>query len=105
MRYLNINSVYLKKRHKVAYNIEIHPKCQEEINKLCKKNPVLEQSLKKKMKEILENPQHYKPLRHALAGERRVHIMKSFVLKFEVDKPRKIVKFIFFGYHDEAYKR
>lgn len=68
-------------------------------------NAALEEALKRKMNEILENPQHYKPLRHDLAGERRVHVMKSFVLKFEIAEPIKTVKFIFFGHHDDAYKR
>ena len=88
----------------MTYNIEIHPKCKGEIRKLCKKDPVLERILKKKMNEILENPYHYKPLKYDLAGERRVHIMKSFVLKFEIDELYKTVRFIFFGHHDEAYK-
>ena len=87
------------------YNIEIKPSCQRDIDKLCKKNPVLREALEKKMNEILENPQHYKPLKYDLAGERRVHIMKSFVLKFDIDKQNKIVTFFFFGHHDEAYRR
>jgi len=87
------------------YNIEIKPSCQKEIDKLCKKNPVLREALEKKMNEIVQNPQHYKPLKYDLAGERRVHIMKSFVLKFEIDEQNKIVTFFFFGHHDEAYRR
>ena len=87
------------------YNLEIKPSCQKDIEKLCKKNPVLRKALENKMNEILENPQHYKPLKYDLAGERRVHIMKSFVLKFEIDENTKTVIFIFFGHHDEAYKR
>ena len=31
--------------------------------------------------------------------------MKNFVLKFEIHESRQAVKFIFFGHHDEAYKR
>ncbi|MBI2176564.1 type II toxin-antitoxin system mRNA interferase toxin, RelE/StbE family [Candidatus Woesearchaeota archaeon] len=89
----------------MAYAIEIHPKCQKEITRLSKKNGVLEEALKKKMAEILENPQHYKPLKGDLAGERRVHIMKSFVLKFEISEPTKTVKFLSFAHHDEAYRR
>ncbi len=89
----------------MSYFIEIHPKCKEEIEKLCRKNPVLEKALRNKMNEIVENPQHYKPLKHEFAGERRVHIMKSFVLKFEIDEINNVVRFIFFGHHDEAYKR
>ncbi|MDO8529036.1 MAG: type II toxin-antitoxin system RelE/ParE family toxin [Nanoarchaeota archaeon] len=79
--------------------------CEKNIDKLCKKNVVLKDILKKKMNEILENPQHYKPLKYDLAGERRVHIMKSFVLKFEIHENTKIVEFFFFGHHDEAYRR
>ncbi len=92
-------------KDKMSYSIYIHPKCHEEITKLCRKNRVLEFFLKRKMNEIVQNPQHYKPLKYDLAGERRVHIMKSFVLKFEIDESTKTVKFIFFGHHDEAYKR
>ena len=87
------------------YNLEIKPSCKKDIEKLCKKNPVLRGALEKKMNEILLNPQHYKPLKYELAGERRVHIMKNFVLKFEFDEMNKIVAFIFFGHHDEAYRR
>ncbi len=79
--------------------------CEESIEKLCKKNSLLREILKKKMNEILQNPQHYKPLKYDLAGERRVHIMKNFVLKFEIHESRQIVEFIFFGHNDEAYRR
>ena len=57
------------------------------------------------LNEIARNPEHYKPLMHDLAGERRVHIMKSFVLKFIIDENTKTVTFFFFGHHDDAYKR
>jgi len=87
------------------YYIEIKPSCQRDIEKLCKKNPVLREALERKMNEILENPQHYKPLRYDLAGERRAHIMKSFVLKFGIDEQKGIITFFFFGHHDEAYRR
>ena len=90
---------------RMAYGILVHPKCEAEIKKLCKKSHVLKEALKKKMSEIIENPQHYKPLKYDSAGEKRVHIMKSFVLKFEVDEANNIVKFLFFGHHDDAYKR
>ncbi|MEK6946485.1 MAG: hypothetical protein AABX32_02660 [Nanoarchaeota archaeon] len=57
------------------------------------------------MSEILDNPSRYKPLRYDLAGVRRVHILKSFVLKFEIDESRKAVNFLAFEHHDEAYRR
>ena len=88
----------------MSYSFIIHSKCKNEIKKMCKKNPILEKAIKKKINQIIENPYHFKPLRYALAGERRVHIMKSFVLKFEIDESRKTITFLFFGHHDDAYK-
>ncbi|MFH1181428.1 MAG: type II toxin-antitoxin system RelE/ParE family toxin [Candidatus Woesearchaeota archaeon] len=89
----------------MTYAIEIKPSCQNSIRKTCKKNTLLEKTLRKKMEEIIESPERYKPLRYDMTGERRVHILKSFVLIFEVDEPRKAVSFLFFGHHDEAYRR
>lgn len=87
------------------YNLEIKPELQKILSKLFKKDRKAYEIVMKKIEEILENPQHYKPLKYDFAGERRVHIMKNFVLKFEVDEKRKKVCFIFFGHHDEAYRR
>jgi len=89
----------------MSYEAIVNQKCQEEIKKACRKNSLLETVLKKKISEVLENPQHYKPLRYDFAGERRVHIMKSFVLIFEIDEANKTVQFIEFKHHDEAYRR
>lgn len=89
----------------MTYQIEIKPSCLDDIKKHCKKNHVLEDILRKKMEKVVENPYHFKPLKHDLAGERRVHIMKSFVLRYEVDEAKKAVIFLFFGHHDEAYQR
>jgi len=87
------------------YNHEIVPSLQRDLNKLFKKDRKTYEAVMGKISEILENPQHYKPLKYDLAGERRVHIMKNFVLKFEITESTKTVKFIFFSHHDEAYKR
>ena len=87
------------------YGVEIKPSCQKNIEKLCKRNPVLAQILEKKMNEITQNPHHYKSLKYDLAGERRVHIMKSFVLKFMIHENNQTVEFIMFDHHDEVYRR
>lgn len=89
----------------MAYLINVAPSCQRSIEKACKKNSILREILKKKMSDILSNPSHYKPLRYDLKGERRVHILKSFILKFEIDENRKAVTFLTFEHHDEAYRR
>ncbi len=87
------------------YDKEIKPICKKAINKACKNNPVLRKILETKMNEVILNPSHYKPLRYDLKGERRVHVMCSFVLKFKIEDNRKIITFLAFGHHDYAYKR
>ena len=87
----------------MSYAREVMPSCQKVIDKLCRKNPVLTKILDNKITEIIQNPHHYKTLRHGLTGERRVHIFKSFILKFIINEQNKTVIFIFFGHHDKAY--
>ena len=87
------------------YSYEIIPSLQKILNKLFKKNKFMYGIIMNKIREIILNPQHYKPLKYDLAGERRVHIMKNFVLKFEINENRKVVRFLFFGHHDEAYRK
>jgi YafQ family addiction module toxin component len=88
----------------MSYSYIIQKDCQKEIIKASKKNPVLRKALENKIFEIIQNPTHYKPLGNVLAGERRVHILKSFVLKFTVDENTKTVSFLAFDHHDNAYK-
>jgi len=87
------------------YCYEIIPSLQKTLNKLSKKDKKTYEIAMGKIEEIIKNPQHFKPLMHSLAGERRVHIMKSFVLKYEIDEANKTVIFLFFGHHDDAYGR
>lgn len=87
------------------YKYEIKPELQRILKKLYKKDRKMYEAVMAKIEEIIKSPYHYKPLKHDFAGTRRVHIMKSFVLKYEIDEGNKIVSFITFSHHDEAYKR
>ncbi len=49
--------------------------------KLKNKDPELFRRLKSKVKEIVENPEHYKPLKGEMKGLRRAHV-GSFVIIF-----------------------
>ena len=68
----------------MAYNKEIKPLCKEQIEKACRKNPILKKAIENKISEIIENPYHS-------------------CLNFKIDEQVKRVIFIFFGNHDEAY--
>lgn len=73
--------------------------------KLSKKDPLQFQILKKKIKNILENPYQFKPLRGDMKGRRRVHVGKSFVLVYGILEDEKIVKLIDYEHHDKIYRR
>ena len=70
----------------MRYHIEISSSCDVSIKRAIAKNPVLKKAIRKKMEQIVENPERFKHLRYGLKGERRVHILKSFVLRYEVKK-------------------
>ena len=65
-----------------------------------KKDKVLFNRLKKKIDEILQNPEHYPLKRYDLKGKRAAHV-GSFVVVFEV-MGRDVV-FLRFKHHDYAY--
>ncbi|MFQ5405796.1 MAG: type II toxin-antitoxin system RelE/ParE family toxin, partial [Candidatus Micrarchaeia archaeon] len=59
--------------------------------------------LNKKVSEILKDPFRFKPLKGDLHGARRVHIDSSFVLVYEVDEKRQVVRLLDFDHHDKIY--
>lgn len=89
----------------MPYKFEIKPKLEKKLKKVEKKDPVMFKAARDKIKEIIENPQHYKPLRYDLKGLRRVHLEKSFVLVFEIDEEEKMVRFLDLEHHDEIYRK
>lgn len=86
------------------YKIEIIPDLESTLNKLEKKNNHTYQIILKKIVEISEKPNRYKNLRNPLNHLKRIHINKNFVLTFQVNEHKKIVKFIEFNHHDNIYK-
>ncbi|MEK6960750.1 MAG: type II toxin-antitoxin system RelE/ParE family toxin [Nanoarchaeota archaeon] len=65
-----------------------------------KRDKILFERLLNKVDEILQNPEHYKPLKNVLKGKRRAHI-GSFVILFEVETDKVI--FYRFEHHDKVY--
>jgi len=85
------------------YSLAIKPNVDKIFSKISKKNPRQLQIIFKKIKQIVENPYHFKPLRGDMYGARRVHIGKSFVLVYEIDEKKKVVRLLDYDYHDKIY--
>ncbi len=86
----------------MTYQFELSDELKRKLPKIQRKDKVLYEAAMKKIKEIVEFPSHYKPLRHDLKGERRVHLKSSFVLVFE---SQNLVKFYDIDHHDNIYRR
>ena len=87
---------------KNLYSLEISGQCQKDIKRFVKKNKTLEIALEKAIKKVLANPERFKPLRWPLENTRRVHVLGSFVLVYEIKG--NIVRLLRFAHHDEAYR-
>jgi len=85
------------------YSLTTKPNVDKIFLKLQKKNPKQFEIIIKKVEQILENPNHFKPLRGDLHGARRVHIDKSFVLIYEIDETKQVVTLLDYDHHDNIY--
>ncbi len=85
------------------YSLEVVEKVDRIFKKLRKKDSVQFEALSRKVNEILENPQQYKPLKSPMSYMRRVHV-GSFVLVYEIDEARKVVTIRRYEHHHGVYK-
>ncbi|MCX6742079.1 MAG: type II toxin-antitoxin system RelE/ParE family toxin [Candidatus Pacearchaeota archaeon] len=85
------------------YKIEVSELADKKFYKIARKNKVLFESISKKIEELKFNPEHFKPLRGSMKGERRIHF-GPFVMTFEIDYKRGVVRILDFDHHDKAYK-
>ena len=84
----------------MEYRIKFTPFFEKQLKKLKKKDKVLFERLGKKLKRLRKNPEHYKPLRNILKGNRAAHL-NPFVIVFEINKDLITVHYV--KHHDEAY--
>tara|TARA_Y100000034_G_C6631533_1_gene275718 strand:- start:36 stop:299 length:264 start_codon:yes stop_codon:yes gene_type:complete len=87
----------------MTYELEISERLQKIFEKLKKKDKVRADILKRKIKEILENPFIGKPLTGDMAGIRRIHI-RPFVLSYEILEKGNIVRLLDYDHHDNIYR-
>lgn len=84
----------------MEYQIKFTPFFEKQLQKIKKKDKVLFDRLSKKLKEIRQNPEHYKPLKNILKGTRRAHF-DPFIIIFGIEADLITVHYV--KHHDEAY--
>ena len=88
----------------MAFALETPESFEKALRKLSAKNPEFRKAVESKLAQIIEDPHRFKPLGAQLHGFRRVHIMKSFVLIYEILESQNTVKLVKIEHHDKAYK-
>jgi YafQ family addiction module toxin component len=84
----------------MPYVIEFSEDFEKSFRKLKKKDKIMFERIQKKLLEMVNRPEHYKPLRNVMAGYVRLHF-GSFVLVYKIEDHK--VKIISLDHHDDAY--
>ncbi len=87
------------------HKYEIKSSLLKKLKKIKNKDKTSYNNILNKIKEIINSNDinHYKNLRKPLQDLKRVHINTHFVLLFKYNKKEKIIEFIDYAHHDEAY--
>ncbi|MDP7140725.1 MAG: addiction module toxin RelE [Candidatus Woesearchaeota archaeon] len=89
------------------FDFDISDELKIVIRKLAKKDRARVTILNKKIKEIISNDNttidRYKNCRYDLKDYKRIHIDKSFVLLFKINKEKNIIYFWKLKHHDDVY--
>ena len=86
------------------YALEVKEGVDRTFHRMAKKDRNRLAAVEKKVREILEDPYRFKPLRAPMQNKRRVHV-RPFVLVYEVDEVRRVVTILDFEHHDAVYRR
>jgi len=87
-----------------VYTLAVKEKLDKKFKKLQKKDKEMLRIIDTKLRDILNDPYRFKPLRKPLQNKRRVHIGGSFVLIYEINEKEGIVTLLEFDHHDNVYK-
>jgi len=92
----------------MAFQFRLSDELKVKLRKLSKRDRFRTEIINKKIKEIIaddsETIERYKNLKYGLSQFKRIHIDKSFVLIFRVDKKNNLIVFEDFGHHDDIYR-
>lgn len=93
----------------LLYEVVIIPDLAPIFDDLKVKDPKAYANVKLKIEQIANilelNPNHCKNLKAPLQQYKRVHVNKSFVLIFKVNKKNKSMIIYDYEHHDKVYKK
>ena len=85
------------------YDLKVREDVERILLKLAKKDKISSTYISKKIKEIRQNPYHFKPLKKPLQNFWRVHI-GNYVLVYSINQKTKTVIIEKYKHHDKIYR-
>lgn len=85
------------------YSLEFKDGVERKLQKLAKKNRKEMEIIHKKVLQIQIDPYRFKPLRKPMAHKRRVHIVGSMVLVYQINESTKTVGILDYDHHVKVY--
>jgi mRNA interferase RelE/StbE len=86
------------------YKLVVKETLDRKFSKLKKKDREMLMLIDSKVKDILDDPYRFKPLKKPLQNKRRVHVGGSFVLIYEINEKERLVTLLDFDHHEDIYK-
>ena len=86
----------------MTYTIVATPDVETILRKMGTKDATRFVQLVKKLREIGENPEIGKPLRHPMQGLRRLHI-GHYVLTYKFERKKELITLVAYTHHDNVY--
>ncbi len=85
------------------YELKVRKHLDKIFAKMAKRERYNLEIIYKKLAEVCENPEKFKPLSSPMQNLRRVHVLKSFVLVFSIDESTHTVWVEDYDHHDNIY--
>ena len=87
----------------VPYNLEVRKHVDKLFAKMAKREKHTLEIIYKKLEEVCEDPEKFKPLGVPMQNLRRVHVLKSFVITYSIDEATHTVWIEDYAHHDDVY--
>jgi mRNA-degrading endonuclease RelE of RelBE toxin-antitoxin system len=87
----------------LPYNLKARKHVDKLFAKMAKREKYNLGIIYKKIEEICENPDKFKPLHAPMQNLRRVQVLKSFVITYSIDESTHTVWIEDYAHHDEVY--
>ena len=85
------------------YNLKARKHVDRLFAKMARREKHNLEIIYKKLEEVCENPEQFKPLNAPMQNLRRVHILKSFVITYSIDEGTHTVWIEDYDHHDKIY--